>query len=150
MAAIIRAMGRVLRFWSLPAGDRLLLVAFGMALPVLDFGLRLFGFGRVYRALRRATARATPSSLPEAEIERYERLLRMACRQAPSSGRCLPRSLALWYVLRRKGMSTVLRIGTRPRASQLEGHAWLKHEGRVVNDSPEMVSAFVHAALAFD
>jgi len=49
--------------------------------------------------------------------------------------RCLERSLTLRYLLARRGVDSVLRIGARRDGQQLEAHAWVEVEGRAVAES---------------
>ncbi len=49
--------------------------------------------------------------------------------------RCLERSVTLRYLLARRGVDSVLRIGARTVGQQLEAHAWVEVEGRPVAES---------------
>ena len=55
---------------------------------------------------------------------------------------CLTRSLVLKLLLRRRGVHAQLRIGTRILSGKLEAHAWIEHEGLVINDTPEVIDGF--------
>jgi hypothetical protein len=58
---------------------------------------------------------------------------------------CLERSLTLWWLLRRRGINTALRIGVRKYDSKFEAHAWIEYQNDVLNDSndvSEQYSAF--------
>ena len=47
---------------------------------------------------------------------------------------CLERSLALWWLLRRQGIASSVRIGTRKNANRLEAHAWVEFGGDALNE----------------
>lgn len=144
-------MHRIRQFWSWPVADRRLWMNLALTLPLIEAGLRAVGFKRVYQVLHRlATTTSPPSISPGREVARHKLLLRSVCRHSPLSGRCLARSLALWWWLRRKGIKTDLRIGTRKRAGQIEGHAWVEYQSVVVNDSPDVSTQYVPFARKFD
>jgi hypothetical protein len=58
----------------------------------------------------------------------------MASRHTPTPNSCLHRSLALWWLLRRRGFDSHLRFGARRQQSGFEAHAWVEHNGVVVFD----------------
>jgi len=53
-------------------------------------------------------------------------------------GNCLSQSVALWWLLRRRGMPAKLRIGARRTGSGLEAHAWVEMGSEVVNDAEDV------------
>lgn len=63
-------------------------------------------------------------------------------RYTPWTGRCLARSLALWWLLRRRGIVAYLQLGVRTRQGHLDAHAWVTHEGRVLADSESVWTEF--------
>ncbi len=61
-----------------------------------------------------------------------------AARCGPGHPSCLPRALALWWLLRRRGIPADLRIGARRAAGRLEAHAWVEHDGQVLGDQADV------------
>jgi hypothetical protein len=51
---------------------------------------------------------------------------------------CLPHSLVLWWLLRRDQAEAVLRVGVRKATGDLEAHAWVEHDGVVLNDRADV------------
>lgn len=105
---------------------------------VLDAGFRLFGFARVYRLVerwgRRTAARAAPPN-PASVVDRTRRALRTATRYYWRRGLdCLPRSLTLYLLLRRRGVPATLRIGVK--RYPFGAHAWVECLGEVLDDTP--------------
>lgn len=105
---------------------------------VLDAGFRLFGFARVYRLVewwsRRTAARAAPPN-PSSVVDRTRRALRTATRYYWRRGLdCLPRSLTLYLLLRRRGVPATLRIGVK--RYPFGAHAWVECLGEVLDDTP--------------
>jgi hypothetical protein len=70
------------------------------------------------------------------------RLVDAAARRGPYSATCLPRSLTLWWLLRRRGIDSYLRIGVRKAAGRIEAHAWVELRGLVLNDQGDVSQRF--------
>jgi hypothetical protein len=66
----------------------------------------------------------------------------VAARHLPWRPTCLPRSLVLWFLLRRQGVPAELRIGIQKHDRQLEAHAWVEVDQRVVNDTPDIAARY--------
>jgi Transglutaminase-like superfamily len=60
---------------------------------------------------------------------------------------CLTRSLVLHWILARRGIGPVLRIGVRNEDVGLHAHAWLECDGVPVNDTMHGVQGFVRIEL---
>ena len=122
-----------------------LLVVALATLPLVNFGLKLTGYARLERWLAATSPTPRPSG-PEAECERVltrtTNVVDVAARRGAVYGTCLSRSLTLWWLLRWQGVSTALNIGVRRAAGLFEAHAWLEHEGRVINDQSDIGREF--------
>jgi hypothetical protein len=141
---ILMLLRRLRQLWSLPAADRWRLLSLVLAVPLIEAGLRSCGFQRIHRILHRlAITGAPPSPAPGREVARHRRLLRVVCRHSPLPGRCLAQSLALWWLLKRRGIKTELRIGTRKREGQIEGHAWVEYQNVAVNDAADVSAQYI-------
>jgi Transglutaminase-like superfamily len=78
-----------------------------------------------------------------------ERALLRALRYGLLRPKCLPRSVALHWMLRRAGLrGSRIRIGVRPEAHGIGAHAWVTLADRVVGDDPQFVSRFSEIADA--
>lgn len=104
-------------------------------LPAIGAALRVLGFRRTRDLLEYASRpRAIASSDNAGEMsdiaQRIARLVAIASRHGPYGATCLRQSLALWWLLRRRGMGAELRIGVRKDGPELRAHAWVEHEGR--------------------
>ncbi len=64
----------------------------------------------------------------------------LACSWYPKRVKCLQRSFATAYLLRRSGIRAEFVVGGIKLP--FEEHAWIEVEGRVVNDKPTFVSRF--------
>jgi hypothetical protein len=74
-----------------------------------------------------------PETAP-ARVLQVARVVAMASRHTPSPNSCLHRSLALWWLLRRRRFDSHLHFGARRQQSGFEAHAWVEHNGVVVFD----------------
>jgi hypothetical protein len=127
----------------LPASERRLLLEAGLLLPALAVALRALGFQRVFSALARLAPAGTPpdrSGSPSllSDARATARMVRIAAAHGPVTGNCLKRSLALWWLLRRQGIASDLRLGVRRETDGIDAHAWVECAGYVLNDSDDV------------
>lgn len=99
--------------------------------------VRWIGFKQLCRLLTRWSAQGT--SLPQAEqgrltISQGEQALHRAVQHGLYSGNCLSRSLMLWWLLRRQGVDSALRIGVRTVDGQFQAHAWIEYQGQPLHE----------------
>jgi len=131
------------RWRDLPPSDRRLLLALLLSLPLVSAGLRLFGLRRVSRFLSRqpvSTRGQSPLGVDRALA--LGRLVNAAAYRLPGRPACLARSVTLWWLLRRHGIESTLRIGVRTEGGRLEAHAWVELAGVVLNDSQDVGQRF--------
>ena len=84
-----------------------------------------------------------------ARTAELERALVRALKYGVLRPKCLPRSVALHWLLRRAGIpGSRIRIGVRPEADGLRAHAWVTLADRVVGDDPRFVGRFTEIADA--
>ncbi len=133
-------MGRWRRYRRLPPQARGLLLCALMMLPFTAVALRLLGFRRWRAALARlvpAPAEQEPQN-SRARAALTARMVRAASREGLRRANCLEQSLVLWWLLRRQDLAAELRIGVRKQAARFEAHAWVVHDGLVLNDSEDI------------
>jgi hypothetical protein len=142
-------MARRLEKWrALAVRERWLLVEIAALLSVIGGALRLLGFKRTHRILAGSSAAAagtrdeSGADAVLAMAERLGQLVSIAARHGPYRATCLRQSLALWWLLRRRGISAELRIGVGRPAGRLGAHAWVELHGRVVNDSATVADTY--------
>src|SRR5215813_12080 len=110
----------VSRMLTLPAADKWLVCKVSLTLPVVEAGLRLLGLRTVTRLLA-SRAPATESVISTSEVERQARIVSMVVRRHPFAGKCLSRSLTLWWSLSRIGIKSDVKLGVRKDGDQLRG-----------------------------
>lgn len=130
---------------SLSGSQQRLLASALLLLPVFWVALRVFGFKRFSDRLGRARASGKAPPAFE-EIAAIASLVNGAAFHMLGPDNCLIRSLYLLWLLRRRGVSSDLRIGMRLTSGQLEAHAWVEVAGQPVNDAPEIAERYA----AFD
>ena len=135
-----------------PREARLLLQAV-IILPLTTLALRLFGYRRLHTFLAGTTPTSPDPSNDEVDVITealgIARLVGAASVSLlPTT--CLSRSLALWWLLRRQGITSDLCIGVAKDGGEFAAHAWVEVEGTVINDSPESIGRFTafNAAIA--
>ena len=125
------------RWWALPAKERWLLVEAAILLPVTRAMLRSVGFVRTRRFFE---SPGVPTAAREIDSEsvgaaaRIGWLVGVAARHAPFQVTCLPRSLVLCRLLRRRGLPARLRIGVRRSPADLVAHAWVEVGGHLIDE----------------
>jgi hypothetical protein len=145
-------MNKWRKFIGLSAPDRLLFSQSLVLLPVAALALRLMGL-RNYKKLLDKLSRDKLSRGGNTFADRDDRMLgdrvrqtarlvEAARRYGPYRAKCLPQSLTLWWLLRRRGIESQIRFGARKNALQMEAHAWVEFEGVPLNDSLDVGERF--------
>lgn len=132
---------KLARFRALPPAERRIVIAAMTRLPLFWIGLRLLGLQRLQARLQRMPP-GPPTTPDSAELQRMGYLVNAAANQAVGPANCLTRSLYLWWLLRRRGVESELRIGVRLADGALEAHAWVEHGGVPINDRPDVSADF--------
>lgn len=115
-----------------------------MWLTLLAVGLRWRGYGSLYALLaRRGTG--PPAARPNQAAYATTRAVYRAARRLPYAT-CLPRSLTLWYLLRRQGVPSDLHVGVRRESDTFAAHAWVEYQGRALGEGNAVRTRFA----AFD
>jgi hypothetical protein len=135
------AGSRWARWRKLPPRERReTLLAAGL-IPFAAASVRIVGVDRTLNTLagrpESAAAVVDPSVAREAA-----RAVARAAHNAPYRGNCLSRSIALMWLLRRRGLAADLRFGARMRERNLEAHSWVEHGGIVLNDTQNVTQRF--------
>jgi hypothetical protein len=131
--------------------ERLLLCKTCMLLPMIALGLRMFGFNKMQAFLIRSTYKKNCDLTGEAALFRAlstARIVEIAARHGLYKASCLPKSLTLWRLLRRRDIDSDLRIGVRKEAGVFEAHAWVEICGQPLNDGSDVhkrFAAFEHS-----
>jgi hypothetical protein len=133
--------------------DRWFAIKSIFVLQSMALGLRIFGFNRLYRRIIQWSLPAESNSTTTAPFSMNEaiyvgRLVAIANRRIrPLMVPCLPESLTVLWLLRKRSIPAVMRLGVRKRDDSLDAHAWVEYAGEVVSGDPNMPSAYAPVDL---
>jgi Transglutaminase-like superfamily len=128
---------RLRRFRKLSRVERGDFLRSAILLPVISISLRIRGFVRTKNWLqKRFPQQGNQPQTPQIEQRAASaaRMVRAAGRLGAGKASCLEESLALWWLLGKKGIAAELRIGVRKTRETFEAHAWVEHEGKALNE----------------
>jgi hypothetical protein len=117
-------------------------VATMLFFSALKVALKVAGFGRTWRWIRRRTEHVPIRSDVNLEaVAKAEYKVAMAAALYPGRALCLERSLTLYWYLRRQGVSVTYRMGVQ--MYPFMAHAWVEYRRQVINDVAEHVKLFL-------
>jgi hypothetical protein len=137
---------RLRRFSALPRPAKGLFLRAVVLLPLLTVSLRVRGFGATQRFLQKFITpkkNVLPVTAFGSCAALTSRMVLAAARNSPIPSSCLERSLSLWWLLARQGMTTQFRIGVRKDGEKFAAHAWVECDGAAIGE-PE--SSHLHYA----
>ena len=124
---------------TLTAAEWVILWKAAALLPLIEVGLRVFGLKRIkHRLHKHIPVTPVSSDLSPQIIARIVNGIAGILR-----ARCLARSLALWWLLKRRGIDSQICMGVRKENGALMAHAWVELDNIVLNDRAEIQSEFV-------
>lgn len=149
----MKLVPNVRRFLALAPGDRRVFLQAEVLFVVIRPALRILGLRRTQELLRQITSswwsKVVNSETPS-DARRTVAVMQMAARHTFGSPNCLPQSLVCWALLRRRGIESELRIGTRKVGGEFEAHAWVEYQGQVLNDRSDVRERFATFDQAID
>jgi hypothetical protein len=128
------------QFKALEPGARRLFLEASALLPFISLSLRLRGFRATQLDLQKLIARCQSKHTKVTRLEKMTRasltarMVRSAAYRAFGRPTCLEKSLALWWLLGRQGISSSVRIGSRKTGEKFEAHSWVECEGVALNE----------------
>ena len=132
------------KFSQLTWKERWMLLQALVFLPLIAAGLHCMNFQRLSSIL----ARFSPvpdevcrdTAMQQAAATTH--LVRVAASRTPFKITCLVRSTALWFLLRRQGIGSEIRIGVNQQGGTFKAHAWVESNGVVLNDRNDIHNQF--------
>jgi hypothetical protein len=140
---------RLRRFSALERPAQELFLRAMVLLPLVALSLRWRGFRATQAALQQFLSKANPESkaaLANKDAAVTAQMVNAADRHGLVHPSCLAKSLTLWWLLRRQGIPSHLRIGIRKEKETFEAHAWVECNGAALNEADEQH----HHYSAFD
>jgi hypothetical protein len=140
------------RFLRLPSGERRLLTEAVLLLLLIQVSLKRVPFAMLRRLLVRSHAGSGRS--PEADqlvVDQAVWAVTAASQRLSRWTTCLTRGLTLQAMLARRGCRARLHVGVgRGVQGELEGHAWVEREGRVLIGGPAVEVARFSRLATFE
>ena len=133
------------RWRELTIKERLILLEALLLMPLAGLLLRLLRYQKVLHGLQRLTplGRRQPDEVAAEELKRVGELVNIAAWRGVYTATCLRRSLVLWWLLRRRGFDSQVRIGIRKNGGEFTSHAWVEWEGVVINDTADIADLYI-------
>ena len=127
---------RLRRFSAQERPARSLFLRAAALLPLISLSLRLRGFRKTQTFLQKFLSLPSHPADTSASstAQQTVRVVRAAVRNSLGHPTCLEESLALWWLLRRQGIGSDLRIGVRKDGEKFEAHAWVERDGMALNE----------------
>ena len=113
---------RLVKFLGLPWREQLLMTEAAFALLAVNLALRVGGV-RACNTLIGPDRPRPDKPAPAEQLARVGQAVRRAA--APLRLHCLPQSIAVMWLLRRRGVAAELRFGAKLEAGELDAHAWV-------------------------
>lgn len=124
---------RLRQWWQLPLRERPTLLLLMVLQPALTVSLHRSGFRKTINRVNALSRHPAPRNATEAELEAAERLAqlaRIAGRRSLVTTTCLRQALAVYGLLRRRGLQPELKLGVdRQPGQHPDMHAWVELEG---------------------
>lgn len=128
------------RFNALDRPARKLFLQALALLPLVSLSLRWRGLRATEAALQKILANCSPEQNPDLVNQRIAltaHMVNAADRHGWVHPSCLAKSLTLWWLLGRRGITSDLRIGIRKEKEKFEAHAWVERAGMALNEPEE-------------
>ena len=133
--------GPIGKFLRLDPDERRRLLRAVRLLCVLRAALWVVPFAKVRGAVERSARKCRPSSR-RPSVDEVVWTVKVGSRYVPRAT-CLTQALAARVMLAREGYDNTLRIGVaRGERGQLQAHAWVEYEGRVVIGETDVPDRF--------
>lgn len=139
-------LSKLRRLANLPLIEQAIL----LQLATLSLGLRVLlsavTLSRLISLLSRAASSPLLSQIPLFHVhcatDRLVALIDLAAAVSHKNGRCLPRSLLLFWLLRTRRQPVSVCLGISKNRTLLEGHAWVEQDGVVLGDTLSFINRY--------
>ena len=139
------------QWWALPARERRMLLMLALLQPLISLALHLRGYRRTQDWLERHSRHPGPrvaTTQELADAQRTAELAAIAGRRGPVATTCLRQALAVYWVLRRRGLQPQVRFGVDRIGATADMHAWVELDGVPLAQPQPRHAAFQPATSA--
>ncbi len=117
-----------------------------LLLPMIALALKLKGLKWTQALLTTYQTKNSTIPIPENLQLRLAQgtahMVSVAANHGPYRANCLKKSLAIWWLLKREGITTELSIGVNKESGNFNAHAWVEWQGIVLVDSADVGERF--------
>lgn len=136
-------MAKIQVFWEIPFSHKILFLKIASLIPIVELAVHTIKFRRTVNLLKALSNKEPYSGIDELKIVgRHSNYFFLYHKQLPLLGKCLARSLSLWFLLRRKGIETDLKFGTKKDGTELLAHAWIEYKGKPLITDAESTAGY--------
>ena len=137
------------RFLALALGERRVLVKATFWLAVVKLGLGRIPFATLRRLTTGGGRNGARLAGDRAVLDQVPWAVTVAGRYVPGRTTCLSRALTVQGMLARLGYPSRLHVGVlRGKQGEVEGHAWVECEGRIlIGGTPSEIGKFTPLAV---
>ena len=129
-------MNSLKKLAALSFQEWLLLFQALLILPPVTLSLKLIGLKKTQALLTRFSPKPTSNPLTILQAPTEARMVNAIAFRLGIA--CLGRSVALWWILRLRGIDSQVCLGVNKEQDEFHAHAWVEHEGNVLNDRPDV------------
>lgn len=133
------------RYRRLTSADRRIARGSGIRLVGALLLLKFLRLQTTVQFLLRLLPAPSPGPFDEARQQRAQHMADIFVAVAnlfPLPTTCLPRGLALWWLLRSAGFAADIVLGVRPSPNSREAHAWVEVGGLVLGDPNQIYAIY--------
>ena len=131
--------------------ERDLVLCAMLLLPLVSAMLRVMGLRRTQWVLLQVCPKRTIVNSQEtlSDAHQIASCVEKASRFCAWQTSCLQTSVALWYLMRSRGIAGELRIGVSTAQFKFRAHSWVEHRGVVLGDKYELQRSYASFAHRF-
>lgn len=131
------------RSWS----DQWLYLQAFVVLPLVGIALKMATFERVRSLLAATLPQRSPAENAArsagVDVAEIARVVGIVAGSPSVPGNSLRHALALWWLLAQRGVACGLRFGVKKDGEKLLAHAWVEHDGVVLNDEQDIAERYL-------
>lgn len=130
---------------ALTTPDRRMLLLLAVLQPLISASLRISGYANTKRRLQSLSYNPRPRTADTADLAQAGQLAHLAAvagRRGPIRTTCLRQALAIYFLLRRKGLAPVIKLGVARGVTPPDMHAWVELEGLPLDQSNIVYASF--------
>lgn len=137
-------VSKIRTFLLFPNSHKWIFIKIALIVPLVQIGVKTIKFNRTFKVLNYfADSSRQPREDELKLVRRYTNYLFLYHKQFPFVGKCLARSLTLWFLLKRSGIETDLRFGIKKENQGILAHAWVEHQGNALMTEDERKENFI-------